>query len=259
LGVRGGFATEGEVGAGGGGAQGNELVSLWGQELPELNVMLDLYVFISLRLRRSTQYGGFPDSLLVFFSPPDSADIYFTTIHTHLPFLHQRRFLYTLHHPASLSSPPSLSLIFAVLAISAPYHDSPTIRSHSRLWYTFSRQKVELAIAAGLRPSGTRVASLTVEMVQARCLLALLEMGQSDHQRAFLSLGEAVRVAAMLGLQRMDEDRVSERTGQMGDKRLRPPALHQLPSDGVLLEECRRTMCVSCSLFFLRSSQLDRD
>jgi hypothetical protein len=46
----------------------------------------------------------------------------------------------------------------------------------------------------------------------------------------------------MLGLHRMDEDRLSERCGTSGDKRLRPPALHELPIDGVLLEECRRTM-----------------
>jgi len=79
-------------------------------------------------------------------------------------------------------------------------------------------------------------------MVQALALLALLEMGQSDHQRAFLSIGQSVRIAAMLGLHRMDEDRLSERCGTSGDKRLRPPALHELPIDGVLLEECRRTM-----------------
>ncbi|GAA5908482.1 hypothetical protein JCM6882_001279 [Rhodosporidiobolus microsporus] len=189
------------------------LASLAGQELPELEVMLDL------------------------------ADIYFTTIHTHLPFLHRRRFLYTLHHPASLSSPPSLALIFSVLAISAPYHDNPSLRALSSLWYHTARTKVEYAIAAGVKPSGARVATLTVEMVQALCLLALLEMGQSDHQRAFLSIGQAMRCSAMLGLTRMDEDRVAERTGEMLEKRLRPPALHQLPSDGVLLEECRRTIC----------------
>ncbi|GAA5856873.1 hypothetical protein JCM8547_008438 [Rhodosporidiobolus lusitaniae] len=197
----------------GGGGGGGTVQGRWGKELPELEVMLDL------------------------------ADIYFTTLHTHLPFLHRRRFLYTLHHPSSLSSPPSLSLIFSVLALSAPYHDSPSIRSHSAIWYALAREKVELAIAAGLRPSGARVASLTVEAVQALCLLALLEMGQSDHQRAFLSIGQAVRIAAMLGLHRMDEDRVAARTGQMREKRLRPPALHMLPADGVLLEECRRTMC----------------
>lgn len=198
------------------------------------------------------------------------ANIYFATIHQHLPFLHRPRFLYTLRHPASLSSPPSLSLIFAVLAVAAAYHDSPQIRAQQTRWYNAARAKVEVAIQAGVRPSGGRIASLTVEMVQALTLLALLEMGQSDHQRAFLSIGEfsllsfsresrdssfdletfflglvtgqAVRIAAMLGLHRMDEDRLSERCGTSGDKRLRPPALHELPIDGVLLEECRRTM-----------------
>ncbi|GAA6021557.1 hypothetical protein JCM11491_000254 [Sporobolomyces phaffii] len=171
------------------------------------------------------------------------ANMYFSTIHQHLPFLHRPRFLYTLRHPASLTSPPSLSLIFAVLAIAAAYHDSPQIRACQTRWYNAAREKVEVAIQAGVRPAGGRIASLTVEMVQALALLALLEMGQSDHQRAFLSIGQAVRIAAMLGLHRMDEDRLSQRCGTSGDKRLRPPALHELPTDGVLLEECRRTMC----------------
>ncbi|GAA5973447.1 hypothetical protein JCM11641_006466 [Rhodosporidiobolus odoratus] len=173
----------------------------------------------------------------------DLADIYFTTLHTHLPFLHRRRFLYTLHHPASLTSPPSLSLIFAVIALSSAYHDNPSIRTSGSTWYTSARTSVELAIAAGLQPSGMRIASLTVETVQALCLLALYETGQSDHQKAYLSVGSAMRIASMLGLTRMDEDRVARRTGMMGGKRLTPPALHALPRDGVLLEECRRTMC----------------
>ncbi|GAA6012295.1 hypothetical protein JCM10207_002792 [Rhodosporidiobolus poonsookiae] len=204
------------------GPQG-QVAGLFGAELPELDIMLEL------------------------------ADIYFSTLHSHLPFLHRRRFLYTLHHPASLASPPSLSLIFSVLALAAQYHDAPSIRASSAGWYAAAREKVEAAIAAGASIGGGAggaggrggggKATLTVEMVQALCLLALLEMGQSDHQRAFLSIGMAVRIAAMLGLNRMDEDRVAARTGEMLDKRLRPPALHQLPRDGVLLEECRRTMC----------------
>ncbi|GAA6000053.1 hypothetical protein JCM5350_001670, partial [Sporobolomyces pararoseus] len=194
--------------------QNGEVSTIWTTaELPEIDLMVEL------------------------------ANIYFSTIHQHLPFLHRPRFLYTLRHPASLSSPPSLSLIFAVLAVAAPYHDTPQIRALQTRWYNAAREKVEVAIQAGVRPSGGRIASLTVEMVQALTLLALLEMGQSDHQRAFLSIGQAVRIAAMLGLHRMDEDRISERCGTSGDKRLRPPALHELPIDGVLLEECRRTMC----------------
>ncbi|EMS22598.1 hypothetical protein NBRC10512_000726 [Rhodotorula toruloides] len=217
----------GGTGAGGGaGAQfspespvspalnGGTLAPSWGTELPSLEVMLDL------------------------------SDLYFSTLHQHLPFLHRRRFLYTLHHPSSLASPPSQSLIFSVLAVAAAYHDSPLIRAQGPIWYALAREKVDVAISAGVNPhSGNRVATLTVEMVQALCLLSLVEMGQSDHQRAFLSMGQAVRIAAMLGLHRMDEDRVALRTGSMSSKRLRPPALHPLPRDPVLLEECRRTMC----------------
>lgn len=71
----------------------------------------------------------------------------------------------------------------------------------------------------------------------------MIEMGRSDHQRAFLSLGQALRVAVMLGLHRMDEDRIADRLGLVTQRRLRPPALHPLPSDPLLLEECRRTAC----------------
>ncbi|BGP33989.1 hypothetical protein JCM10296v2_005804 [Rhodotorula toruloides] len=193
---------------------GGTLAPSWGTELPSLEVMLDL------------------------------SDLYFSTLHQHLPFLHRRRFLYTLHHPSSLASPPSQSLILSVLAVAAAYHDSPLIRAQGPIWYALARELVDVAISAGVNPqSGNRVATLTVEMVQALCLLSLVEMGQSDHQRAFLSMGQAVRIAAMLGLHRMDEDRVALRTGAMREKRLRPPALHPLPRDPVLLEECRRTMC----------------
>ncbi|GJN92502.1 hypothetical protein Rhopal_005532-T1 [Rhodotorula paludigena] len=206
-------------------AYGPEAIApAWGTELPPLELMLEL------------------------------AELYFLTLHAHLPFLHRRRFLFTLHHPASLASPPSQSLIFSVLALAAAYHDSPIVQAQGPVWYALARQKVDIAISAGLHHPAAgahgsaggppkRVATLTVEMVQALCLLSLIEMGQSDHQRAFLSMGQAVRIAAMLGLHRMDEDRVAMRTGVMREKRLRPPALHPLPSDPVLLEECRRTMC----------------
>ena len=64
----------------------DEMVHQWGGELPPLAVLLDL------------------------------ADIYFVTIHSHLPFLHRTRFLYSLQNPASLNTPPSLSLVFAVVS-----------------------------------------------------------------------------------------------------------------------------------------------
>ena len=56
----------------------------------------------------------------------------------------------------------------------------------------------------------------------------------------------------MLGLHRMDEDRIAGLQLRTSDRRLRPPALHILPEDPLLLEECRRTMSVLFSSpFFL--------
>ncbi|SCZ92045.1 BZ3500_MvSof-1268-A1-R1_Chr5-3g08300 [Microbotryum saponariae] len=192
--------------------QGMGLQRVWGARLPDVELMLDL------------------------------TDIYFSTTHIHLPFLYRPRFLYSLQNPHSLASPPSLSLIFAVLAIAAPYHDHEAVRTQSRSFYLLAREKIETSIAIGVQPTGKTIASLTVETVQALCICTMIEMGCSDHQRAFLSIGQAVRISAMLGLHRMDEDRLAGLTGQTSSRRLRPPALHQLPDDPLMLEECRRTM-----------------
>jgi hypothetical protein len=137
--------------------------------------------------------------------------------------LQRHRFLYSLNNPTSLSSPPSLSLIYAVLATAAPYSDSPSLRASAADFYLRARDQVETAINVGAHGRGGRtVASLTVETVQALCLLTMIETANSDHQRAFLSIGQAVRVAAMLGLHRMDEDRIEELSGnQKGARRLR--------------------------------------
>ncbi|KDE04053.1 hypothetical protein MVLG_05492 [Microbotryum lychnidis-dioicae p1A1 Lamole] len=192
--------------------QGMDLQRAWGARLPDTELMLDL------------------------------TDIYFSTTHIHLPFLYRPRFLCSLQNPHSLASPPSLSLIFAVLAIAAPYHDHEAVRTQSRSFYLLAREKIETSIAIGVQPTGKTIASLTVETVQALCICTMIEMGCSDHQRAFLSIGQAVRISAMLGLHRMDEDRLAGLTGQTSSRRLRPPALHQLPDDPLMLEECRRTM-----------------
>ncbi|SCV72836.1 BQ2448_4373 [Microbotryum intermedium] len=192
--------------------QGMGLQRVWGARLPDIDLMLDL------------------------------TDIYFSTIHIHLPFLYRPRFLYSLQNPQSLASPPLLSLIFAVLAIASPYHDNPAVRNQSRSFYILAREKIETSIAIGVQPTGKTIASLTVETVQVLCICTMIEMGSSDHQRAFLSIGQAVRISAMLGLHRMDEDRLAGLTAQPSSRRLRPPALHQLPDDPLMLEECRRTM-----------------
>lgn len=184
------------------------LTTTWGAGLPPLDVLLDLYV---ARLARSPLRRR---KLTSSPSPTRSANIYFVTTHIHFPFLHRPRFLYSMNNPTSLSSAPSLSLIYAVLAISAPYHDNPAMRAQASHFYTQARIQVETAIEKGVQArTGKTVASLTVETVQALVLLTMIETGKSDHQRAFLSIGQAVRVSAMLGLNRMDEDRLEALTG----------------------------------------------
>lgn len=178
----------------------------------------------------------------------DLTDIYFRTMGLHLPFLHRPRFVYSIHHPASLHSGPSLSLIYAVIAVAALYHDDPQIRSRSSAWYDRSREKVAEAIDGSLGANGIAKGTLTVETVQAICILTSIDMGRNDHQRAFIGIGSAMRACVMLGLHRMDEDRIASIEGTLRETRLRPPALHRLPDDPLLLEECRRTMCAVFAL-----------
>jgi len=195
----------------------NAIQTQWGSELPRLDMMLEL------------------------------SHLYFATIHQHLSFLHKPRFISSLHNPASLTAPPSLSLIFAVLAVGAAYHDNPAVRAAGPGWENKARMVVvENSIGKdGLTRAEPR---LTVEMVQSLVILTIISMGQSQHQRAFMTIGQAVRVSSMLGLHRMDEDRIvaikdqARGSSRRPPKRIRPPALHALPQDGVLLEECRRTM-----------------
>ncbi|KAL8279177.1 hypothetical protein RQP46_008433 [Phenoliferia psychrophenolica] len=139
--------------------------------------------------------------------------IFFLTTHTHLPFINQPRFLYALRNPSTLSRTPSVCFLFALLAISAPYHSNPAVRSRAVWWYERARERVQVAINSGVSDRSHGKVNLTIETIQALALLTMIEMGKSDHQRAFLSLGQAVRIAAMLGLHRMDEDRIAERTG----------------------------------------------
>lgn len=140
------------------------------------------------------------------------------------------------------------------------------MRARGAGWYKSAKEAVEQGVENGVRASARGVGgpggvSLTVEMVQALALLTIVEMGRGDHQRAFMTISSAARIAAMLGIHRyvpcrregveltggsMDEDRIAKLDMVPTGKRLRPPALHPLPEDDALLmEECRRTMYVT--------------
>lgn len=144
-----------------------------------------------------------------------------------------------------------------MLAIAAPYHTEASVRETSNGYYQLARTHFEAASSsiagalglgdwAAVGSTGPeRVAAVTVELVQACVVLACVEIGWNDHQRAFMTVGTAARLAAMLGLLRMDEVRIGQSDGIQRQGVLRPPALHPLPKEALLLEECRRTVwCV---------------
>ncbi|KAI5480001.1 binuclear zinc transcription factor [Pseudohyphozyma bogoriensis] len=79
----------------------------------------------------------------------------------------------------------------------------------AKWWYERAKLRVEAVINAGINENGQSRANLTVEIVQALCLLLQMEMGASEHQKAFMTMGSAARVSEMLGLHRMDEDRIA--------------------------------------------------
>lgn len=72
-------------------------------------------------------------------------------------------------------------------------------------------------------------------------------MGKGMDSRAYLSVGEAMRVATLLGLHRMDEYAMDRLSNPDPHARRSPgPQSH----DPLLIEETRRTMCVDRFLFY---------
>jgi hypothetical protein len=91
--------------------------------------------------------------------------------------------LSNLRH-GSYRTRPAYALVYAIFAISAPYHVDYKIRARASHWYSKARKFMEGGSEDTLngfgRESERRL--MTVEMVQAGCLLTLVETGNGDHQ-----------------------------------------------------------------------------
>lgn len=145
------------------GQQGS-LANVWGADLPPMDLVVDLFVPFCPPLRETSELS----SIWVFPFSFRRANIYFLTVHTHLPVINRPRFLFAIHHPSSLAVAPSLGLIFAILAISAPYHNDSTVRARANWWYDRARERIDAAIKSGVNDRGYGRAPLTVEVVQVR-------------------------------------------------------------------------------------------
>ena len=100
---------------------------------------------------------------------------------------HKTKFIISLHH-APEQSKPSLALVFAILAIAAPFHVDPNVRALTPRYYERARLGVEEALPGGLTASkrnGERDGDdhkITLEIVQACCLLTIIDFGNAHHQ-----------------------------------------------------------------------------
>ncbi|GAA98961.1 uncharacterized protein L969DRAFT_95636 [Mixia osmundae IAM 14324] len=184
--------------------------------------------------------------------------IYFETVHKILPFLHETRFKVALR-AWDQAERPSAALIYAIMAVASPYHDSEHVRDMSSFYHRRFRQYLERFAGAGLAERDLVNSSsprhrqrLDVEVIQASCIASIIEFGNKQHQSAYITTGIATRLASMIGLHKMDEEEISSRSidrhgGDQPVKErrqslLRSPAVGELPTDAVMREECRRTM-----------------
>ena len=122
-------------------------------------------------------YGDLPPRSIL----AELLDIYFMTTHLTYPFLHRARFLTKFFHAPS-GHRPALSLVYAILAISAPYSPNPVLRGYAALYYLRSREQIEeefkLEMKMGKSSSKNR---FTLETVQTCVLLVLIEFGQGEN------------------------------------------------------------------------------
>ena len=61
-----------------------------------------------------------------------------------------------------------MSFLFALLAISAPYHSEPGVRSRAAWWYERARERVQVAINSGVSQRSHGKVDLTIETIQVR-------------------------------------------------------------------------------------------
>ena len=97
----------------------------------------------------------------------------------------QARFLISLNH-APIYAKPQLCLVYAILAIAAPYHANPAVRSLSTFYYKRSRMDLEEIVHSPLLRQDVNPdewsKAITVQTVQCCVLLTVMDFGAAHHQ-----------------------------------------------------------------------------
>ncbi|KAK8019842.1 binuclear zinc transcription factor [Apiospora arundinis] len=138
-----------------------------------------------------------------------------------IPIINQQRYLQEFYSPPHMK--PPMCLQYAIWSIAALENEK--YRASSEVFYQRSRQYAE---ADEMKGQGEHF--LTVRHAQAWACIAVCEAKTMLFTRAAMSAARAVRLAEMMGLQRLD--------CTPGDV---PPAILP-PKDWIELEERRRTL-----------------
>ncbi|GIC85926.1 fungal specific transcription factor domain-containing protein [Aspergillus udagawae] len=157
-------------------------------------------------------------------------DRYFDLFHSIMPLICRSRFEAEISEMSPSIEVQSLSFAIAVLGS----FSVPELRCHVDRCYEQCRTLLDLCER---QDTGESLASINT--LQALALLTLYEFKQPNFARAWMTLGRAIRLAKMIGLDQVDSPPNAAMTAPWDQRPRLPPA-----SCAVIAEERRRTFWV---------------
>ncbi|TVY56061.1 Citrinin biosynthesis transcriptional activator mrl3 [Lachnellula cervina] len=150
----------------------------------------------------------------------DLYNIFFDTFHLFMPMIHQVRFFASLDRAPHMR--PPVCLLYAIWTVAASMSDEYSC--YEDIFYERARRYIQ---AAEMKGHGE--AFVSIYHAQTWGLIGNYEAKKTYFSRSWMSIGRFVRMVHMLGLHRLDGER-------MDVKQILP-----VPRDWIELEERRRT------------------
>jgi hypothetical protein len=180
-------------------------------------------------------------------------DLYFSSVHRTLPFLHRQKTEALVAASSQGRQSDHLPLALGIFALAGPYSTNESFGLRSKRWYEMARAML-VDRSNGTSAESPFAKPLDIQTIQAWALIITYEMGEGYTERNYLSLVRrppprdpltlpqaiATRLALMLGINTMDADilgtAVQEEDGP-AYLRVSPSYLKALPADPVEREE----------------------
>lgn len=117
----------------------------------------------------------------------DHASEYFSTIHTWLPFISQKRFYERVLSPLVPTQADHVLLLVAIkLVTTSPSNPDPRSMIYRKIKLIITEIEI--------------MGNLTLKILQALILVALYELGHAVYPSAYLTIGQCARYGIALGL-----------------------------------------------------------